>query len=143
MLFWAKNCNMLDCYIYQKESTKSKSVLTRGNHNVDSYSVVLVLCAVVFGAQAEARHQCGDSVCYQRHDAQCCCHLYICCKTHSTISDNRNRHLNPILENVSILSVKGGRGEGEGVFEDFSFIWSQRQVGEIGRAMEAYLEIVS
>lgn len=112
----------------KKKALKSKNVLTGGNHNVDSYSVVLVLCAVVFGAQAEARHQCGDSVCYQRHNAQCCCHFYICYKTHSIIRDIRNRqNFNPILENVSIHSVLDERW---GVFKTmnlFSFIWSQRQ----------------
>lgn len=114
----------------KKKALKSESVLTGGNHNVDSYSVVLVLCAVVFGAQAEARHQCGDSVCYQRHDAQCCCHFYICYKTHSIIRDIRNRqNLNPILENVSVQSVLD-EWCGWGVFKTmnvFSFIWSQRQ----------------
>lgn len=113
----------------KKKALKSESVLTGGNHNVDSYSVVLVLCAVVFGAQAEARHQSGNSVCYQRHDAQCCCHFYICYKTHSIIRVSINRqNLNPILENVSVHSVLDERW---GVFKtmnDFSFIWSQRQV---------------
>lgn len=50
MLFWAKIAICwIDIFI-KKKALKSESVLTRGNHNVDSYSVVLVLCAVVFGA---------------------------------------------------------------------------------------------